>query len=105
LRYAQTATLVIGILALVLASFMQNVLELMLMSYAFMVSGLFVPVMVALFGTTKDPVAAFWSMLAGGFTTVILILTESALPYGLDANIAGITASFTVYYLISSLKS
>ncbi|MGK0317064.1 MAG: SSS family solute:Na+ symporter [Saprospiraceae bacterium] len=105
LRYAQAATLVIGILAIVLASFMQNVLELMLMSYAFMVSGLFVPVMVALFGTKKDAVAAFWSMLAGGSTTVLLILTESTLPYGLDANIAGISASFTVYYLISSLKS
>jgi SSS family solute:Na+ symporter len=38
---------------------MQNVLELMLYSYAFMVSGLFVPVM-ALFLEKSHPTAAFW---------------------------------------------
>jgi SSS family solute:Na+ symporter len=41
---------------------MQNVLELMLYSYAFMVSGLFIPVLGALFG--RKVIAAF-GMLAG----------------------------------------
>jgi SSS family solute:Na+ symporter len=38
---------------------MQNVLELMLYSYAFMVSGLFIPVLGALFWKKSHPIAAF----------------------------------------------
>ena len=41
LRVSQVITLAIGALALLLAGSMTNVLELMLYSYAFMVSGLF----------------------------------------------------------------
>ena len=59
LRNSQIATLIIGILALLLATSMQNVLELMLLSYAFMVSGLFVPVVGALFWKRSTPIAAF----------------------------------------------
>ncbi len=69
LRYSQLATLFIGILALLLATTMQNVLELMLLSYAFMVSGLFVPVIGALFWKHSTALAAFWAMLLGGMTT------------------------------------
>ena len=49
LQISQWTTLAIGTLALVLAASMTNVLELMLMSYAFMVSGLLVPVLSILF--------------------------------------------------------
>ncbi len=49
LRVSQIITLAIGALALVLAHSMSNVLELMLYSYAFMVSGLFVPILAALY--------------------------------------------------------
>ncbi|MGF1638279.1 MAG: hypothetical protein ACFCUU_14475 [Cyclobacteriaceae bacterium] len=44
LRLSQGITLIVGTVAVILAAKMENVLELMLMSYAFMVSGLFVPV-------------------------------------------------------------
>jgi len=105
LRYAQIATLVIGIFALVLASSMQNVLELMLMSYAFMVSGLFIPVLVALYGKHKNANAAFWAMIIGGSTTILLILFQADLPFGLDANIGGITASFLTYFTITKIDT
>jgi SSS family solute:Na+ symporter len=101
LKYSQLATLLIGIFALLLASGMQNVLELMLMSYAFMVSGLFVPVLVALFGKNKNATAALWSMIFGGSTTLLLIILKIDLPYGLDANIGGIITSLLVYLIIS----
>jgi SSS family solute:Na+ symporter len=52
---------------------MQNVLELMLYSYAFMVSGLFVPVIGALFGK-KSSTAAFGYAI--WLTTILLILTK-----------------------------
>ncbi len=105
LKYSQIATLIIGVLALLLATAMQNVLELMLLSYAFMVSGLLVPVLGALFWKQSSPVAAFWSMLFGGGTTVILTLTNTLLPYGLDANIGGISISALVFILLSYLPT
>ncbi len=104
LRYAQIATLLIGIFSLILASAMQNVLELMLMSYAFMVSGLFVPVLVALFGKNKNSKAAFWAMLSGGSITTILMILQVQLPLGLDANIGGITAAMITYLALSKIR-
>lgn len=98
---SQIITLSIGALALLLASYMTNVLELMLYSYAFMVSGLFIPILVALYGKRPNSVAAMLSMLIGGTTTVVLILTHLKLPFGLDPNIFGITASSLVYFSVT----
>jgi SSS family solute:Na+ symporter len=93
LKISQIATLAIGVLALLLATLMQNVLELMLLSYAFMVSGLFVPVLGALYWKKVTSKAAFWAMLLGGGTTTLMVFTNTHLPFGLDANLAGITIS------------
>jgi SSS family solute:Na+ symporter len=70
---SQIVTLAVGLFAILLASQMQNVLELMLYSYAFMVSGLFVPVIGALFGK-KSSTAAFGYAI--WLTTILLILTK-----------------------------
>ncbi len=105
LRISQIVTLIIGLLALILASKMQNVLELMLYSYAFMVSGLFVPILGALFWKRGTASAAFWSMLLGGGTTLTLIISEIDLPLNLDANIYGITISLISYILLSLLTT
>ncbi|MFP4472012.1 MAG: sodium:solute symporter, partial [Bacteroidales bacterium] len=101
LRLSQMLTLVIGILALILATTMQNVLELMLYSYAFMVSGLFVPVIAAFYSKNPNRLAAFMAMLLGGGTTITLIIAEWHLPMGLDANIFGISVSAVSYLLFS----
>ena len=103
LRYSQWATLAIGIAALLLASVMQNVLELMLLSYAFMVSGLFVPVLGALYWRRSTSTAAFWAMLSGGATTTLLVIWGTALPMGLDANVGGISISALVFVVMSLL--
>jgi SSS family solute:Na+ symporter len=103
LRLSQTLTLIIGVLALLLALSMQNVLELMLYSYAFMVSGLFIPLLGALFWKRSHPIAAFWGMLTGGSTTLFLTIFQYKLPFGLDANIFGITASFMVFVGLSMI--
>ncbi|RED96221.1 SSS family solute:Na+ symporter [Marinoscillum furvescens DSM 4134] len=105
LRLSQLMTLVIGALALLLASVMQSVLELMLYSYAFMVSGLFVPVLGGLFTRKPNPNAAFWSMLLGGGTTISLILLVEELPLGLDANIFGISISLITFLILNQVKS
>ena len=83
---------------------MENVLELMLLSYAFMVSGLLVPVLAALFTKKPNSRAALFAMLGGGLTTSILVGLKLELPFGLEANIFGIVVSLLVYVVIASLS-
>ncbi|MBN2521875.1 MAG: sodium:solute symporter family protein [Bacteroidales bacterium] len=104
LRYSQLITLIIGIFALFLAVKMENVLELMLLSYSFMVSGLIVPVLAALFTQNADADAALVSMISGGLTTLVLKLINVDLPFDLDAILFGIAVSFLVYIVISKYK-
>jgi SSS family solute:Na+ symporter len=103
LRMSQTATLGLGIFALLLASSMTNVLDLMLYSYAFMVSGLLVPIIGALFWKRATPAGAMAAMILGGATTVALELTSADLPLGLDGNVFGIAVSAVVFVLVSLL--
>jgi SSS family solute:Na+ symporter len=100
-RLSQVVTLIIGALALLLAGAMTNVLNLMLDSYAFMVSGLFVPVIGALYWQKSTSAGALTAMLAGGITTISLRYSELALPYELDPNVFGITASALVFIVVS----
>ena len=100
---SQLITLGIGLLGLLIALRMENVLELMLHSYAFMVSGLFVPVLGAFFTKRGSATGAFWSMITGGATTLTLTLLSVKLPYGLDPNIFGITAAAICFLLLSKL--
>ena len=104
LIYSQILTLIIGALALFLAMKMENVLELMLLSYAFMVSGLLVPVLAALFTKRPRSLAALLAMLGGGLTTSMLVGLKLELPMGLDANIFGIATSLLVYLVAVSVS-
>jgi len=104
LRVSQIITLAIGVSAILLASYMTNVLELMLYSYAFMVSGLFIPVLAALYGRKPNPLAATLAMIAGGTTTVALVISGIRLPLDLDANIFGISASAIIYFIVHIIR-
>ena len=96
-------TLGLGVIAIALAAAMEDVLTLMLHSYAFMVSGLLVPLVAAGFFGVRDPRAALAAMITGGMTTVGLTLAGVALPLGLDPNIFGITAAALVISLFAIL--
>lgn len=100
IKYSQIITLIIGALAIILATNMRNVLELMLYSYAFMVSGLLVPVLGTLLLKKPSAKAAVAAMIVGGLTTLTLIITQVKLPFGLDANFFGIAASFVSFMLV-----
>ncbi|MFO7798342.1 sodium:solute symporter [Rhodohalobacter sp.] len=104
-RLSQIVTLIIGALALLLAGTMTNVLDLMLDSYSFMVSGLFVPVIGALFWNKSTPAGAMTAMLIGGFTTIGLRYSGVELPYELDPNVFGITASAISFIGVSLLTN
>jgi len=101
LRFSQVTTLVIGIFALLLAGTMTNVLDLMLYSYAFMVSGLFVPIIGALYWKKSSSIGAIAAMIMGGGTTVSLEVFLEQLPAGLDANVFGISVSAITFVIFS----
>jgi solute:Na+ symporter, SSS family len=105
LRYSQIVTLIIGVLALLLAYSMENVLDLMLYSYAFMVSGLFVPVIGALYWKRSTPSAAMTAMIIGGGTTIALQVWGGQLLFDLDPNVFGISASAIVFIAVSLLST
>ncbi|MDB9786512.1 sodium:solute symporter family protein [Bacteriovoracaceae bacterium] len=102
LRFSQISTLVLGLIALILATFFKQVLSLMLYSYSFMVSGLFVPLIACIFFNSRNSKAAFYSMIIGGSTTIIF--SNIPLPFGIDSNLIGILSSFLVFLFISKLK-
>jgi SSS family solute:Na+ symporter len=103
IKISQVITLVIGILAILIAWQMTEVLSLMLYSYAFMVSGLLVPVVAGLFFGKNNSKAAVSSMIVGGTLTASLTFLKVNLPFGLDANLFGLTASLFTYIIVYQL--
>lgn len=101
LRFSQITTLLIGGGALLVAGTMTNVLDLMLYSYAFMVSGLFVPIIGALYWKKSSSVGAIAGMILGGATTVLLTVLVEELPAGLDPNVFGVTVSAIAFISLS----
>ncbi len=104
LRFSQITTMVIGILALFIALKMTSVLDLMLHSYAFMVSGMIIPVLAALFTRKPNARAALISMITGGTSTLFLIIGNFSLPLGLDPNIFGILFSLLSYLVAKKFQ-
>lgn len=108
---SRVVTLVLGAFAIVLALSMESVLNVMLYSYAFMVSGLLVPVIAILLGKTESPAAALSAMLIGGSLTVTLSFLAGQgivqLPLDLDANafgLAGAVVGFVVVHRFTRLQ-
>jgi SSS family solute:Na+ symporter len=94
-------TLLIGGLALILATAFQTVLEMILHAYAFMVAGLLFPTLGAYFWSKSHPTAALISMIGGGSLTLFLIISKIDLCMGLDASFFGLCFSAMLFILIS----
>lgn len=106
IRLSQIVTLILGVVALFIAASFENVLDIMLWSYAFMVSGLFVPVIGALYWTKSTANAAISAMLGGGSVTVILtIYSPEFLNPNWDANLYGISFAIIVFVLVSFIEN
>ncbi len=103
LRYSQLSTLALGVIALVIALYLQSVLDAMLFSYAFMVSGLFVPIVGAFYWKRASVTGALVAMILGGATTLLLSLSEIEL-YGFDPNLYGILVAFVAFVLLGKKK-
>ena len=97
LRASMVATGLIGVVAVLLASRFQMVLEIIMYAYTFMVAGLLVPTVGVFYLKRGDGVAALASMLAGGGTALVLIAGRWDLPWGLEPSAPGILISLLVY--------
>jgi SSS family solute:Na+ symporter len=104
-RLSMAATLVIGVIALLLAARFTGVLNAILYAYAFMVSGLFMPTLGAFFWPRGSSAGALSGMLCGGGLTLLLLAGAVDLPpLGLDASVYGIMVSGLVYVAVSLLS-
>jgi solute:Na+ symporter, SSS family len=84
IRLSQLVTLIIGVLALLLAMTITNVIDLMLRSYSFMVAGLFVPIIGALYWKRSSTTGALFSMIVGGVVTMFLSIYLVEFGYGME---------------------
>ncbi|WP_372795110.1 sodium:solute symporter [Lutibacter sp.] len=100
IRISQIVTFLVGGVAIIIATTMQSVLELMLLSYSFMVSGLLIPVLGILLSKKRKPIAALSSMIIGGSTTLILTFIGVEIPYGFDPILIGISLSLLTYLVV-----
>lgn len=100
IKISQVITFIVGFVAILIATAMTSVLDLMLLSYSFMVSGLLVPVLGMLYSKNKKPLAALLAMLFGGFSTLIITFLEIQIPYGFDPILIGISISLVTYLIV-----
>lgn len=105
IRASQIVTLLVGLIAILLATLFTTVLDGIMYAYAFMVSGLFVPTMAAYFLEKPSSTAAFWSMISGGGFTLIVQISALPMPLGLDASLFGIVVSAVVFSSLSLVGS
>ena len=106
IRLSMFATLIIGVLAVVLAAQFTMVLDAILYAYSFMISGLFIPTLGAYFWKKSSSAGALAGMLSGGVVTILLMtkvvtLNDSLENLGLDYCIYGITLSAIMFVLFS----
>ena len=103
IKISQVVTLVIGLLAILLAAHSKEVLNAILHAYAFIVSGLFAPTVGAYFWKKSSSTGALWGMISGGSLTLALILFGIKLPHNLEPSLFGITLSTIVFVTCSLL--
>jgi len=109
IRLSMLFTMIIGIIAVLLASRFQMVLDAILHAYAFMVAGLFVPTLGAFFWKRGTSIGALLAMIGGGGVTLLLMTGVLVLPpvltiEGLDFSAYGIGLS-ALLYLSGSLMT
>jgi SSS family solute:Na+ symporter len=80
IRLSMLVTLIIGVLSVIVAAKFTSVLNAGLYTYAFMVSGLFVPTLGAYFWKSSSCAGAMAGMIAGGLTTLLLLTNILVLP-------------------------
>ncbi|MCF1426852.1 MAG: sodium:solute symporter family protein [Shewanella sp.] len=97
-RLSMLVTALLGGVAMILASAATQVLDAILYAYGFMVSGLVLPTLAALYWPRVDSFTAMASMLCGGGCAILLMTNPLVLPgpmanLGLDMSVYGLMLS------------
>lgn len=101
IRVARASTLIMGVLAIVIAYLIPNVLDLILYAYTFGAAGLFFPMLGLLFWPRTTAKGAFWSIILGGLSAVVWTLAGE--PWGFSASYLGWTVGLPSLVVISLL--
>ena len=101
-RVARYATLILGILAIVTAYLIPNVLDLILYAYTFGSAGIFFPMLGLLFWKKTTAKGAFWSMLLGGSSAVIYSIVGE--PFGFAASYLGWIIGLPTLVIVSLMS-
>ena len=101
-RVARYATLILGILAIVTAYLIPNVLDLILYAYTFGSAGIFFPMLGLLFWKKTTAKGAFLSMLLGGSSAVIYSIIGE--PFGFAASYLGWIIGLPTLVIVSLMS-
>ena len=101
-RVARYATLILGILAIVTAYLIPNVLDLILYAYTFGSAGIFFPMLGLLFWKKTTAKGAFSSMLLGGSSAVIYSIIGE--PFGFAASYLGWIIGLPTLVIVSLMS-
>ena len=101
-RVARYATLILGVLAIVTAYLIPNVLDLILYAYTFGSAGIFFPMLGLLFWKKTTAKGAFWSMLLGGSSAVIYSIIGE--PFGFAASYLGWIIGLPTLVIVSLMS-
>jgi SSS family solute:Na+ symporter len=99
LRLSRILTAVVGFGSVAFALYVPQVIDSILLAYSFMVAGLFFPTLGALFWRRVSGTAAFWSVVGGGGTTVVLTVAHVAVR--LDPVFYGLAVSGAVLVILT----
>jgi len=105
LLITRITVLVVGIFGLIFALQKSNIFEVMMLALATFVSGLFVPVMAALFYKKATSVAALSSAIIGALVQISAFAAKmyGLLPEGVEPILLALVSSSLVMWLISCL--
>lgn len=103
LKVARLVTLVLGVLAIVIAYLVPRVLDLILYAYTFGAAGLFFPMLGLLFWPRTTATGAFWSIALGGSSAIVWTLMGE--PGGFAASYLGWFVGLPALVIVSLLTS
>lgn len=103
LRASMVSTAVVGTAAVMLAARFEQVLDMILHAYTFMVAGLLVPTLGVFWFRAGGSIAAVASMIVGGTSALTAIFGLWSPPLGMDATLSGILLSAAGYGLVTAI--
>lgn len=104
MRLSMLVTAAVGVLAVLLASSYQTVLDAILYAYAFMVSGLLVPTLGVFYIRRGGGAAAIAAMIVGGGFALTAIIGGWEMPLGLDPACYALPLSLIAFLVVGTFE-